>query len=317
MRARQILLYFAWSHPAETSAPLGVLDDRFPAIFELRRLFYPKFEQLSDGEKIDQGIAGFLDHIQKPNFQAFAEQTEALTGRKVVEIERINKDGAMTPLDGVLEDVDSIVLISFDSIRTEQTATTREVEAVRNFLDNPDHLVFVCPHHDIGEVAGSTEAVRLERQLVEYRHHGDHAIPPRQGFGGFARTLLAGLGVPVENRFGLRPAATADGAPAAVGLTVPLTLWACCAMSAPFTSIRTCRNSSELAQRSSGWTFLLGRESIRRRRPTRLRKTADRASMHCCNRGRKRSRESCWSATRRCSARPPAASRIYAASGPI
>ncbi len=216
MRARQILLYFAWSHPAETSAPLGVLDDRFPAIFELRRLFYPKFEQLSDGEKIDQGIAGFLDHIQKPNFQAFAEQTEALTGRKVVEIERINKDGAMTPLDGVLEDVDSIVLISFDSIRTEQTATTREVEAVRNFLDNPDHLIFVCPHHDIGEVAGSTEAVRLERQLVEYRHHGDHAIPPRQGFGGFARTLLAGLGVPVENRFGLRPAATADGAPAAV-----------------------------------------------------------------------------------------------------
>ena len=216
MRARQILLYFAWSHPAETSAPLAVLDDRFPAIFELRRLFYPKFEQLSDGEKIDQGIAGFLDHIQKPNFQAFAEQTEALTGRKVVEIERINKDGAMTPLDGVLEDVDSIVLISFDSIRTEQTATTREVEAVRNFLDNPDHLIFVCPHHDIGEVAGSTEAVRLERQLVEYRHHGDHAIPPRQGFGGFARTLLAGLGVPVENRFGLRPAATADGAPAAV-----------------------------------------------------------------------------------------------------
>jgi hypothetical protein len=28
--------------------------------------------------------------------------------------------------------------------------------------------------------------------------------------------LLAGLGVPVENRFGLKPAATADGVPAAV-----------------------------------------------------------------------------------------------------
>lgn len=216
MRGRQILLYFAWSRPAETGAPLAVIDDRFPAIFELRRLFYPQFERLSDRDKADQGIAGFLDLIQKPNFQAFAEQTEGLTGRKVIQIERINDAGTMTPLDVALDGVDSIVIISFDSLRTGQTASTAEVEAVRHFLDNPDHLVFVCPHHDIGEAGGMVEERRLERQLAEYRHHGDHAIPPRQGFGGFARTLLAGLGVPVENRFGLRPAAAADGAPAPV-----------------------------------------------------------------------------------------------------
>jgi len=216
MRGRQILLYFAWSRPAETGAPLAVIDDRFPAIFELRRLFYPQFERLSDRDKADQGIAGFLDLIQKPNFQAFAEQTEALTGRKVIQIERLNDAGTMTPLDVALDGVDSIVIISFDSLRTGQTATTAEVEAVRHFLDNPDHLVFVCPHHDIGEAEGMVEERRLEHQLAEYRHHGDHAIPPRQGFGGFARTLLAGLGVPVENRFGLRPAAAADGTPAPV-----------------------------------------------------------------------------------------------------
>lgn len=216
MRGRQILLYFAWSRPAETGAPLAVIDDRFPAIFELRRLFYPQFERLSDRDKADQGIAGFLDLIQKPNFQAFAEQTEGLTGRKVIQIERINDAGTMTPLDVALDGVDSIVIISFDSLRTGQTASTAEVEAVRHFLGNPDHLVFVCPHHDIGEAGGMVEERRLERQLAEYRHHGDHAIPPRQGFGGFARTLLAGLGVPVENRFGLRPAAAADGAPAPV-----------------------------------------------------------------------------------------------------
>jgi hypothetical protein len=215
MSGRQILLYFAWSRPAETGAPLAVIDDRFPAIFELRRLFYPKFEPLSDRDTIDQGIAGFLDHIQKPNFQAFAEQSEALTGRKVIQIERVDDAGAMKPLDRALAGVDSVVVISFDSIRTEQAATAAEVEAIRNFLDHPDHLIFVCPHHDIGEAAGSMEKGRLdERQLAEYRHHGDHAIPPRQGFGGFARTLLAGLGVPVENRFGLRPAAAPDGAPA-------------------------------------------------------------------------------------------------------
>jgi hypothetical protein len=216
MRDRQLLLYFAWSRPAESGAPLTVIDDRFPAIFELRRLFYPKFEQLSDRGQVDQGIAGFLDHIQKPNFQAFAEQAEALTGRKVIQIERIGDDGAMRPLNGALDGVDSIVVISFDSLRTGQAATTAEVEAIRQFLDAPDHLIFVCPHHDIGEATGSVEADRIERQLTEHRHHGDHAIPPRQGFGGFARTLLAGLGVPVENRFGLRPAAAPDGTPAPV-----------------------------------------------------------------------------------------------------
>jgi hypothetical protein len=216
MRGRQVLLYFAWSRPAETGAPLAVIEDRFPAVFELRRLFYPKFERLSDRGHVDQGIAGFLDHIQKPNFQAFAEQTEAQTGHEVIQIERITDDGAMTPLDGALAGIDTIVVISFDSLRTDQVATTAEVEAIRHFLDDPDHVIFVCPHHDIGEAAGSMEEDSLELQLAEYRHHGDHGIPPRQGFGGFARRLLAGLGVPVDNRFGLRPAAAPDGAPAPV-----------------------------------------------------------------------------------------------------
>jgi hypothetical protein len=216
MHSRKVLLYFAWSRPAETGAPLVVIDDRFPAVFELRRLFYPTFERLSDEGHVDQGIAGFLDHIQKPNFQAFAEQTEALTGHPVVQIERVTDDGAMMPLDGALDGVDSIVVISFDSLRSDQAATAAEVDAIRHFLDNPDHLIFVCPHHDIGEAVGLVEEDRAQRQLAEYRHHGDHAIPPRQGFGGFARTLLAGLGVPVDNRFGLRPAVAPDGAPAPV-----------------------------------------------------------------------------------------------------
>ncbi len=217
MSGRRVLLYFAWSRPAETGAPLAVIDDRFPAVFELRRLFYPKFERWSDPGHFDQGIAGFLDQIQKPNFQGFTQQAEAHTGRQVIQIERITDDGAMTPLDrALLAGVDTIVVISFDSFRTDQAAAAAEVEAIRHFLDNPDNLIFVCPHHDIGEVAGSTGEDRVERQLAEYLHHGDHGIPPRQGFGGFARTLLAGLGVPVDNRFGLRPASAPDGTPAPV-----------------------------------------------------------------------------------------------------
>ncbi len=217
MSNRQVLLYFAWSRPAETGAPLAVIDDRFPAVFELRRLFYPKFESLSGRGDVDQGIGGFLDHVQKPNFAAFAGQAEALTGNPVNQVERVSDDGVKTPLDDALiADADTIVVISFDSLRTSQVTAETEVEAIRRFLDSPDHLIFDCPHHDIGETADAARQEREDRQIAEHLHHGDPGIPPRQGFGGFARALLAGLGVPVENRFGLRPAVTADGAPAPV-----------------------------------------------------------------------------------------------------
>ncbi len=188
-----------------------------PAVFELRRLFYPKFESLSDPAGIDQGIAGFLDHVQKPNFAAFAGQVEAQTGRPVIQVERVADDGTRTLLDDALiADLDTIVVISFDSFRTNQAATRPEIEAVRDFLARPDHLVFVCPHHDIGEAVEVSPQARVERQTAEYLHHGDRGIPPRQGFGEFARTLLAGLDVPIENRYGLRPAVEPDGSPAPV-----------------------------------------------------------------------------------------------------
>ena len=215
MSNRRVLLYFTWSRPAETEAPIAVIDDRFPAVFELRRLFYPKFEALADPDNIDQGIAGFLDHVQKPNFAAFAEQVEALTSNPAIQVERVSDTGIQTLLDDALiAEVDTIVIISFDSFRTEQLPDATEVETIRRFLDNRDHLIFVCPHHDIGEIEDAAPYEREDRQLAEHLHHGDPGIPPRQGFGGFARSLLAELGVPVENRFGLRPATPPDGAPA-------------------------------------------------------------------------------------------------------
>jgi hypothetical protein len=216
---RKLLLYFSWSRPGEAGAPLLDIDDRFPAIFEMRRLFYPKFEDLSDSAQVDQGVAGFLDYIQKPNFADFVDLAESLTGHKAALIERVGDDGVENPLDdAVIGTADTIVVISFDSFRTDQAAAANEVEAISRFLSNPDHVIFVCPHHDIGDITDASGEALRDRQIAEHLHHGDHAIPPRQGFGGFARALLAGLGVPVHNRFGLRPAATPDGAPAPVAL---------------------------------------------------------------------------------------------------
>ena len=77
----------------------------------------------------------------------------------------------------------------------------------------PGTALFVCPHHDIGEVDDLPAGEALERQTAEYLHHGDIVLPGQQRTGGFAPSLLAQLGAPVMNRFGLRAASTHDGTP--------------------------------------------------------------------------------------------------------
>lgn len=217
MTTRNVLVYYAWSRQGESGAPLGVIEDRFPTLFESRRMVYPRFHELSDPHQYDQGIAGFLDYIMKQNFVMFVELATALTGPRVREIERCADDGSLVPLDAhLLDGVDTLIVISFDSLRTGQSAHPDEVAALRTFLADPDHLAFICPHHDIGDVPDSTDNERLALQLAEFLHHGDKTLPPRQRFGGFARSLLAAIGLPIENRFGLRPAAEPDGSPSPI-----------------------------------------------------------------------------------------------------
>jgi hypothetical protein len=222
MADRQVALYFAWSRPDEVAAPLGILENRFPALFELRRLFWPRYEQLADPEKFDQGVGGFLDHIQLANFELFAELAASWTGHPVRRAERRTEAG-LNALDAeFLTGIDTLVIISFDSSRTKQRASDAELRAVRTFLDDPDHMLVVCPHHDIGNTDDLPEGERLARQELEYHHHGDHAIPARQCFGDFGISLLSGLGLSVRNRFGLRPAKLPDGSPAPLEIAAGL-----------------------------------------------------------------------------------------------
>jgi hypothetical protein len=217
MAGRRIALYYAWSRPGEIGAPLEVIENRFPTLFESRRMLYPRFEELSDPNRFDQSVAGFLDHIMKKNFTAFAEQASGQTGQPVLELERVNSDGQQISLDDdTVERVDTLIIISFDSLRTGQEASDAELRTICSFLAKPGNLLAVCPHHDIGNAENLSNIDRLRLQEQDFLHHGDRTIPPQQRFGGFARSLLAGLGVPVENRFGLRPASEPDGSPMAI-----------------------------------------------------------------------------------------------------
>jgi hypothetical protein len=217
MVSRNILMYFPWSRPDEEGAPLGILDNRFGTLFELRRLQWPKYEALADTEHFNQGIAGFLDHILLQNYSLFREDMRIRTGNAVRVVERLTSEGDATLLDGALLDgIDILIIVSFDSQRTDQHPSDSELAAIRSFLDDPGHTLFVCPHHDIGNVEGIPNDEVLKAQEVEFRHHGDHGIPGQQRLGGFAKSLLRDLGVPVSNEFGLRPAKMADGSPAPI-----------------------------------------------------------------------------------------------------
>ena len=56
------------------------------------------------------------------------------------------------------------------------------------------------PHHDVGASSD------LKERDMEYHHHGDALVPRQQRFAKYVRGLMKGLGTPVENRYGLRPA---------------------------------------------------------------------------------------------------------------
>ena len=203
---RRTGIYYAWSRLGETTAPLEVIENRFLALFEERRMRYPGFAEFADPARYDQGIGGTLDHFQRPSFVAFAELAATLIGAPVTEVERADADGVQIPITGeLLSDVGTLVVISLDSTRTGQQASEEEIATLRAFLEVPGNLLVVAPHHNIGD---DPEA--------EFFHHGDRRIPPEQRFSGFARSILAGLDVPVKNRFGLRPATLPDGDPAPI-----------------------------------------------------------------------------------------------------
>jgi hypothetical protein len=212
-------MYFAWDRAAEAAAPLGILDNRFPALFEVRRLFWPQYEVLGDPECHDQGIEGFLEQIFLANFRRFTQMSQAWTGKPVQIVHRRSQAGMVLLAENWLSQIDTLIIISFDGPRSDQKATPAEVTAIEEFLDDPAHTVFVCPHHDIGDTQDLPAQDADSRRELEFYHHGDKAVPGQQRFGGFARSLMQGLGLPIQNRFGLRPARTSDGTPAPVEVT--------------------------------------------------------------------------------------------------
>jgi hypothetical protein len=195
-------MYVAWSYPAEAGRNPAELDNRFSTMTEVRRVAWPAYEapRWSDPLQFQQGIAGALELFfwAWAPFQQFVGET---TGHVLPVFQRIDQAGFTLPLDErVLADADTLLVFGLDHMVTQQEATLDEIEAVRQFLTREGTCVILGPHHDVG----ASEDPRVRD--VEYHHHGDALVPRQQRFGLYTRTLMKGLGVPAENRYGLRPA---------------------------------------------------------------------------------------------------------------
>ncbi|ADP79639.1 hypothetical protein [Pseudofrankia inefficax] len=199
---RRVSIYVSWSYPAEAGRNPTELDNRFSTMTEVRRVAWPAYEEprWSDPFQFQQGIAGALELF----FWAwvpFQEYVKEVTGYAVPLYQRVDHAGYRTVLDErVLADTDTLFVFGLDHTVTGQEAEQREIAALRHFLSREDACLILGPHHDVG--ASDDLAVRD----IEYRHHGDLLVPRQQRFAGYVRSLMRGLGVPVENRYGLRPA---------------------------------------------------------------------------------------------------------------
>ena len=92
------------------------------------------------------------------------------------------------------------MVFGLDHILSEQEAAPEEIAAIREWLKRDGACLLLAPHHDVGFTGD------MKQRQVEYLHHGDPLVPRQQRFGQYTRSLMKGLGVPVHNTYGLRPA---------------------------------------------------------------------------------------------------------------
>lgn len=209
---RRFTIYVSWSYPAEAAAPLHELDNRFSAMWEVRRVFWPSYEWAADPQTYLQGIDGTLELFFR-DWELFGELIDEATGYPVRVIERIDGRGRTHLLDEeILGECDTLLVFSLDSQCTQQRATPEEIEAVRQFLTREGTCLALGPHHDVG----ASDDLKIRE--MEYLHHGDPLVPRQQRFGTFGLSLIQALAIPVVNRYGLSPARVEGGGAAPLSI---------------------------------------------------------------------------------------------------
>jgi hypothetical protein len=199
---RRVSIYISWSYPAEANRDVTVLDNRFSTMTEVRRVAWPNYESAPYGNPLtfQQGIAGALE-LFFIAWLPFQKMVGELTGHQVPVFQRVDHAGYKLPLDErVLGETDTLLLFGLDHSVTDQEPAPEEIEAVREFLAREGTCVVLGPHHDVGA------SPDMNVRAMEHAHHRDPLVPHQQRFAKYLRALMKALDLPVENRYGLRPA---------------------------------------------------------------------------------------------------------------
>ena len=198
---RRVSIYWTWSYPFEANRDLTEMDNRFSTMTEVRRVAWPSYETPEwDAMHFMQGIAGTLELFHRSTI-AFQKIVGEVTGHPVAVYQRIDQAGYKVLInERVLDDTDTLMVFGLDHLVSEQEAAPEELAAVREWLQREGTCLLLAPHHDVG----FTEDLKQRQQ--EYLHHGDALVPRQQRFGQYTRSMMKGLGVPVMNQYGLRPA---------------------------------------------------------------------------------------------------------------
>src|SRR5262249_21518518 len=198
---RRISIYWAWNYPWEAQRDPAEMYNRFSTMTEVRNVAWPSYETPAyDAAHFLQGIAGTLELFHRSTL-AFQQLTGEVTGHPVAVFQRIDQAGYELPIDErILADTDTLMVFGLDHLVSEQSATPDEIGAVREWLKREGTCLLLAPHHDVGFTSD------MKQRQMEYKHHGDELVPRQQRFGQYTRSLMKGLGVPVINQYGLRPA---------------------------------------------------------------------------------------------------------------
>ena len=198
---RRVSIYWTWSYPWEAQRDPRELDNRFSTMTEVRQAAWPTYETPEyDIGHFLQGIDGTLELFHRSTL-AFQELAGSVTGHPVAVFQRIDQAGYRLPIDDrILDDTDTLMVFGLDHVIGEQEAAPEEIEAIQQWLQRDGTCLLLAPHHDVGFTDD------LAQRQIEYLHHGDPLVPRQQRFSQYTRSLMKGLGVPVRNTWGLRPA---------------------------------------------------------------------------------------------------------------
>ncbi|OBK26075.1 hypothetical protein [Mycobacterium asiaticum] len=200
-RHRRVSIYWTWSYPWEAQRDPAAMENRFSTITEVRNVAWPAYETAEyDAANFLQGIAGTLELFHRSTLD-FQQLVGEITGHPVAVFQRVDQAGYRLPIDDrILADTDTLMVFGLDHLASAQSADSAEVEAIKHWLKRDGTCLVLAPHHDVGFTDD------LAQRQVEYEHHGDPLVPRQQRFTAYTRSLMAALGVPVHNTWGLRPA---------------------------------------------------------------------------------------------------------------